>query len=101
MKLTELDARFVTDVLHDGYWGIGKCSTFEQAQGILFLCPKCFNESGHSILVWFKDRNVSPSALPAPRWIATGTSLDDLTLSPSIDLGGTDWHGFIINGEIK
>jgi hypothetical protein len=37
-----------------------------------------------------------------PRWTMTGTGLDDLTLTPSVAVGGAPecWHGFITNGEV-
>lgn len=90
-------------------------TTIEHAQGVLFLCPRCFTKNGgpvgtHSVLAWFAGRGVPDDAKPGPgRWIATGTSLGDLTLSPSVDLtkdaaGNVvrpeEWHGFIRNGEV-
>lgn len=103
MKLTELDATFVR------YTGKGchqDVTTIGEATGVCFLCPKCFQRSGggvgvHSVLVWFKGTPLD--AVPGPaRWSVAGTSLEDLTLSPSIDLtrGGLsdDWHGFIKDG---
>jgi hypothetical protein len=35
---------------------------------------------------------------PRPRWIMSGTSLEDLTLTPSIDTGC--WHEYITLGEV-
>lgn len=38
-----------------------------------------------------------------PRWTATGTSLNDITLTPSVAVGpiGSEcWHGFIRNGDV-
>ncbi len=98
MKLTNLDATFVR------YTGRGchqDVSTFAEANGVLFDCPKCAGTNGHSVLVWFKGAPLD--AVPGPaRWSASGSSLEDLTLSPSVDLtsGGTRdcWHGFVTNG---
>ncbi len=78
------------------------------AQGIIFLCPKCFAANGgpvgtHGVLCWFKDRGVPDEAVPGPaRWIATGVGYADLTLAPSILLTGAGcaWHGFVTNGEV-
>jgi hypothetical protein len=80
------------------------------AQGVLFVCP--VPACSHSIIVWFADRGVPAEAHPAYRWAVSGSSLDDLTLSPSInlDIPFTDakgvthpascrWHGFIQNGK--
>jgi hypothetical protein len=89
-------------------------ATFAEAQGIWFLCPVCFKKNGggrgtHMVLVWFKDRNVPPEAEPEPRWGASGTGFNDLTLTPSIDttknkagivIRPDEWHGFISVGEI-
>jgi len=85
--------------------GMVPVNSLDEAQGVIFNCPKCWFMDGdpskaHSILVWFADRNVPDMAVPRPRWHAEGTSLKDLTLRPSIDLGAGDWHGFITNGEI-
>lgn len=81
---------------------------FAEAQGVRFLCPKCFVENGHrpegvhSIVCWFANKGVPAEKIPGPaRWPATGTGLHDLTLTPSILLlGGCAWHGFITNGEV-
>lgn len=109
MKLTELEPQFVTTPspgrLHD-------VDTLAEAQGVMFLCPKCFATNGgpvgtHSLLVWFRDRGVPPDMSPGPgRWVASGSGYADLTLSPSINLetpdgSGCQWHGFITNGEAR
>lgn len=75
----------------------------------------CFRENeevGHAIDVPFADRS---NAAPVPaefgprtrggvarfRWTVRGTSLADLTIMPSIDVGTPScWHGHITNGEI-
>lgn len=70
-----------------------------EATSVMFICPEC---EGHYILVHFRGR-VPDDAKPKARWDVTGTTIDDLTLSPSIDLtGATDcgWHGFVQNGEV-
>lgn len=79
-----------------------------QAQGVWFLCPKCFQVNGgkvgtHMVMCWFRDRGVPDAVTPGPaRWAVSGTSLADLTLSPSIQLlGGCNWHGFVQNGAIQ
>jgi hypothetical protein len=80
------------------------------AQGLLFLCPVCFKKNNgpvgtHSIIVWFKDRGVAADREPLPGcWAVTGTSFDDLTLQPSIDISENqpgEGHGFITNGLIS
>lgn len=86
-------------------------NTLDQAQGIRFLCPKCFQQNGgdvgtHGCDVTFEGRGVaeehgSHGSTGATRWGVSGTGYDDLTTTPSILLvGGCAWHGFITNGEI-
>lgn len=111
-SLATLEARFVRAAENEG---LAHCESFLDAQGVLFLCPKCFTDNKgsvgtHSILVWFDERNVPTVLKPTPRWKAIGTSINDLTLTPSINLdvdgdGIRDpgececlWHGFVTNG---
>lgn len=92
-------------------WGGFEVDTFHyvddlsQADGISFLCPKCFpTEAQHSIHVYFAGRNV-PDRLgrnrdgKTVRWnIIGGSGLDDLQLAPSILMQaeqGCQWHGFV------
>ena len=104
MKLTELEAEFVQLTSQKG--SFRRVESLADAQGVLFLCPKCFADNKgpvgtHSVICWF--RGVSPEIDPAPgRWQATGTSMDDLTLSPSVWLsgeGGCGWHGWVKQGD--
>lgn len=79
----------------------------DEAQGLEFICPKCAD--GHSIHVAFRDRGVidhhgsrDGSGKPT-RWAVSGSSFEDLTLSPSVDctIGNPKcWHGHIIDGQI-
>lgn len=107
MKLTDLDASFRRIIVpgrsHE------HVDNIEDAQGVMFLCPKCFTTNKgaigtHMVICWFLDRGVSDDERPGPgRWGALGTGLADLTLkagSSSILLkGGCNWHGFIRNGD--
>ena len=77
------------------------------ADGVLFLCPTCFKKNNgpvgtESVLCWFANKpHVPADAKPGPgRWSATGSSFDDLTLSPSVNVDKEHWHGFITNGEV-
>ena len=102
MRLSALDARFVGYVDREHFQMEGV--SFAQADGVIFLCPLCYAKNGgevgtHSVLVWFAGRKVPAEVRPLPRWAVSGTSVDDLTLSPSIDLRGGDWHGWVRNGE--
>lgn len=97
MKLAELDATFlrITDEIT-----YQMDVPFAAAQGVMFLCPKCFITNGgavgtHRVTCWFRDKGVPDAMRPGPaRWPATGTSLADLTLTPSVLLlSGCAWHG--------
>jgi len=78
-----------------------------KAQGVSFLCPKCFATNGgpagtHIVLCWFQGRGVPDTAQPKPgRWPVNGTSLDDITLMGSVLLqGACGWHGFVTAGLV-
>jgi hypothetical protein len=94
---------------------------FSEAQGIKFIIPPAYiryvNE--HTILnldeleclshvhILFKDKNIPPQAISSNSehlWEVTGTSMNDLTLSPSIlckyNKDYPPWHGWIRNGEV-
>jgi hypothetical protein len=80
------------------------------AQGVWFLCPKCFLENGsqaegvHSVLCW--TPGVPPSLSPGPgRWEILGTGIDDLTLrasSSSVQItSGCMAHFFVTDGDVR
>ncbi len=83
-------------------------ASFAEADGVLFLCPKCFVAGGrtsvncHWVICW--KPNIPQTTHPIPgRWNMQGTGFHDLTLvagSSSIALQGEGcrWHGFIQNG---
>lgn len=87
--------------------------SLEEAQGVSFLCPKCFARNGgpkgtHVIICWSRSRGAPDSVQPGPgRWALAGTGLADLTLNadpPSrarsvLLTGGCGWHGFITKGR--
>lgn len=91
------------------YWIDAK--SLDDAQGILFLCPKCFQSNNgeigtHEVQVTFANRNVIDehgvhNGERPVRWNVEGSNFDDITISPSIlIIGGCEWHGFIQHGEI-
>lgn len=112
LRLADLSPRFVT--LTDR--GLGKPASLAEAQGLFLLCPSCFARLGsagcHGILVPFEGRGAPGLVF----WHASGTSLEDLTISPSIQIYADQetpdvlpefrgklcrgWHGHIIKGEI-
>ena len=102
MKLTDLDPQFLKMEVVDGKRIYRHVGTPGEADGIRFLCPKCFEAnkgSGgtHGVMCW----KPGTDAISGPgRWPMLGTGYHDLTLTPSIQLlGGCGWHGFLINGE--
>lgn len=111
MKLKDLKAGLIWKVEFLTSFRVD-CPTLEEAQGIMFLCPKCFDANKgsvgtHSVICWFAGR-ISDDMDPRPgRWTPQGTSIDDLTFVPgtpprSVSVlltGGCGWHGFIRNGE--
>lgn len=78
-----------------------------EAHGIWFdcPCPKCQAPGAHEmhIVIGFAGRGAPDDSLSIgsdgkpSRWnVAAGTGLDDLQLTPSIQLlGGCNWHGFV------
>lgn len=81
--------------------------TLAEAQGITFLCPKCYGVNGgcigtHEVQVTFRDRGVldhqgahNTDGRPT-RWAVSGMGFDDIVIQPSILLqGGCGWHGFV------
>jgi hypothetical protein len=84
-----------------------RVSMLSEAHGIRFICPKSFAAHGgkvgaHSVQVYFAGSPV-PNHIgvnkngSAVRWNASGTGLDDLSLSPSIQEQDSicGWHGFV------
>lgn len=120
MKLRDLEARLLR-VAHEPSERLGThftflpCERVEQAQGVDFLCPACFAKNGgsigtHHVRVWFDGCGVDPAFRPEPRWRASGTTLDDLSVEPSIAINTSlppqvderfvcRWHGWVKNGD--
>lgn len=127
MRLVELEPKFVSYVVgvaHEGHgrnlpdgtiqWGGFPCEeihtvdSIAEAQGIWFLCPKCFEANAgrvgtHSVEVTFSGKGATDVqgshnlAGQPSRWGMSGTCFDDLVLTPSILLAGSrcGWHGFV------
>lgn len=107
MRLTDLKPYFVKRI-DDTHFKIVK--KLSNADGVEFLCPKCFEANHHSsigvhsVLCW--SPSVPQTTSPTPgRWEMLGTGLDDLTLragSSSVLLTeGCQAHFFIENGAIR
>lgn len=109
IALHVLEAKFQR-VQRPGFWE--EVATIAEAQGVRFLCPKCFainrgKVGTHSVICWSRSRGTPEDEMPGPgRWKLDGTSIADLTLNAdppssarSVQLhGGCAWHGFITNG---
>lgn len=115
MKLIELDPQFLRyEEREDGTYFVNVL-TIAEAQGIRFLCPKCFVANGgpvgtHGVICWSRSAGVPEKARPGPgRWAMRGTGPADLTLdadppgtqrSVLLTGAGCGWHGFVTNGEV-
>ena len=108
--LRQLEAKFLKIVDEKG-WDCEEVDLAD-AQGIRFLCPKCFVKNNgpvgtHSVICWFANRGVPDDLSPKPgRWNPSGTGLDDLTfVGPGAAsvflLGGCGWHGFVKDGSAE
>ncbi len=82
--------------------------TMQDADGLMFLCPKCYVANKGPVrthrVICNRPRVPQASNRVGPgRWEFKGTSLDDLSLvagSSSVKLeGGCQWHGFVKNGS--
>jgi hypothetical protein len=106
MRLLDLDPCFLRRIDDKSYWR--EDVPFAEADGVLFLCPKCFVTNNgpvgtHSVLCW--RPHVPQTMSPKPgRWEFQGTGLEDLTLvagsSSVLLLGGCCAHFFVRAGEI-
>jgi hypothetical protein len=107
LKLIELDPEFWKIVEPNKLYSTD--ASFDEADGICFLCPKCFRTNGgpvgtHRVLCW--RPHVPQTEEPVPgRWEFRGNGFSDLSLvagSSSILLtAGCRWHGFVENGSIR
>ncbi len=113
MRLIDLEPKFLRYEPRDGHIYFTHVDQIENAQGITFLCPKCFAENNgpsgtHYVICWSRSRGVPDDVSPGPgRWKLDGTGYHDLTLNadPPSELrsvalnGGCAWHGHVTNGD--
>lgn len=115
MKLLELEGHFVRLSLGppEEHWPLGrpshaKVESILDADGVFFLCPKCFAANAgpigtHAVICWFSG-HVPDWIEPGPgRWNPAGTGIENLTFvepgAVSVALrGGCEWHGFVRDG---
>lgn len=96
MLLTDLEPQLVKAVSETRWQHV---DTLAEADGVHFTCPKCRD---HELLVWFSGRDVPQALEPAARWSASGKSLHDLTLWPSVNVtSGCCAHFFLTDGRVK
>ena len=113
MRLKDLRPQFLKYTLEGEHEMYLHTDNLRSADGIMFLCPKCFEENGnssvgvHRVICWFRGR-VPDHVRPNPgRWTPSGNGFDDLTfvagdppMAVSVALmSGCGWHGFIKDGE--
>lgn len=105
MKLAELGPRWVghggEGVRKKGPDGTLVSVPRRERIGVAFDCP-C--GCGDRCLIPFENPEDGLGAVEPdkPAWHREGTSLDALTVRPSIQrLGGCAWHGFITDGEVS
>lgn len=103
---SDLEASFLK-IVDEKHWSHDVA--FAEADGVMFLCPKCFEANGgrvgtHQIICW--RPRVPGSYSPSPgRWEFEGDSLGNLTLtagSSSIHLtgNGCQAHFYVRLGKI-
>lgn len=106
MRLSELKPEWLKRTADDRFQRV---DTIAEADGIIFVCPKCYADNGmqrpgvHSVICW--SPRVPQTTSPTPgRWELVGSSFEDLTLvagSSSVALtNGCKAHFFIRSGEI-
>jgi hypothetical protein len=110
LSLVQLQARFLR-IDPDGE-GFREVPSIELAQGVMFLCPKCFAEKRgpagcHQVICWSRSAGAPDEVKPGPgRWKMDGHGIGDLTLNAEVEggarsvqlHGGCEWHGFVANG---
>ena len=105
MRLEDLEPQFLRWKSPSAFQHV---DSIEEADGIFFLCPKCFVANGgmigtHGVMCW--RPHVPQDTSPKPgRWEFSGTGYADLTLvagSSSVLLtSGCRAHFFVRAGEI-
>lgn len=87
------------------------CDDAGRRVGVKLLCPHCQAvEGAPTIAVLFANPpDGGPAHPPDPRmvgnndgrrWTLSGASLDDMSLSPSVDCSACGhWHGFVSHGQ--
>lgn len=95
MTLLESGAKLIR---YDEPGNIREDVPYAEANGLLIECPKCINsEKSHSIIVPFQGW---PASTLSVIWSASGSSLADLTIRPSVRVvRGCNAHFSITKGK--
>jgi len=114
VKLSDLEPSFIRHEYRDGREFHCEVATLDEAQGVEFLCPGCFQKNGgpvgtHVVVCWSRSRGTPDDVRPGPgRWKMTGSGFADLTLDADppnsarsvLLTAGCRWHGFVTNGDV-
>lgn len=110
---TDLQASFIKRYSNQAGHGFKTVPKLAEADGVMFLCPKCFAEDPpgpvgtHAVICWFAGK-VPDDVDPKPgRWTPSGTGLSDLTFVPgeptravSVQInGGCEAHFNVVGGQ--
>lgn len=123
------EAEFIGNIATDSKSYRRQGASIEGAQGLLLWCPCGYGKAEypldggrpHACLIPFANPRGAALCPPAfgpvarkhkpdspdvhPRWTMSGDGLENLTITPSVDVGGDEpgsscWHGFITAGVI-
>ncbi len=101
MKIT--DPYFEAKLVRYTPEGTHDVGTLPEAEAVFFYCPcgygKPTSDGTHGLLIPFETKH--PKG-----WKMSGTSLEDLTLEPSLLIGCYEsqppcWHGYLTAGEFR
>lgn len=111
MKLTDLDAKFLSAGGEDVFLADGSPAPERHGVGVIFRCPcgagdECPGGGWCAIAFSNPLDGGQPYCSPGePTWRREGDTIETLTLTPSIlrtpEKGGCGWHGWITAGEVR
>jgi Family of unknown function (DUF6527) len=105
--LKELEGQFIAYFEENGRDMFRHVDSLSEAHGIHFICPKSFaahqgRVGAHMMQLYFSGSPVPPrlgtnKSGQTVRWNVSGTCMDDLSLTPSIQEEDSlcAWHGFV------
>ena len=70
-----------------------RTNDLEEAEGVVFICPKCLRDFGHpaqshTIYAWFENREVS------------GDTISNVTVGGTFRVGSCGWSGRVEDGSV-